>query len=209
MAVHWGFHRPQLLATAAILVLLSLIAVGVSLMITDSIPLISSEGEPLQEDAVKPRASGQVGSFIVTKDEGATWPSCDQFHAPTETVRESELYFGMVPDVEQTRVCADGTVLGVVSGEDPRGQVARWYFVNEAKVYFPFAPAERVKATEVAGLPAIVAEPFPGLPAAPTEVVVLERAPTEGKPGIMLDVYGSQLSEIIARAEQVVARSSR
>jgi hypothetical protein len=80
---------------------------------------------------------------------------------------------------------------------------ARRYFVGPAIVPWN-APVDKLELMTVAGYPAIAHLSTPGL-ADSVELIVVQRFPSDNKPGILMYVgYMNTLDEAVAKAERII-----
>lgn len=164
-----------------------------------------------QADMAKPRFRGQLGDFlVVAPNSGANYP-CPERYEPATDPERSELYFelpGAVIDSVGTGAC-QGTVISVTAGVPDEGGgtfVGRGYFVGLPLQQSFDAPAERLELMTVAGRPAIAMLPIPDCIACLTELVAIERFPTETASGITAWAHTyAGLDRAIALVEQIMA----
>ena len=166
-----------------------------------------------EADMAKPRFRGQLGDFEVVGPNTATNYPCPEPYQPGTNPEQSELYFDLPGAVIDTVGSCEGTVISITAGVSAEGSgtlVGRVYFVS-----LPFgqsfdAPAERLELMTVAGRPALAMLPIPDCIACLSEVVVIERFPSDTAPGITawahtydgLDRAIALLEQIMAGAEQ-------
>jgi hypothetical protein len=166
-------------------------------------------------DNAKPRFRGVLGDFVVVEpNSGSNYP-CPEPYGPAVNLESSEPYFnlpGAVIDDVEAGAC-QGTVVSITAGvpdETSGTLVGRGYFLGpKMRVSFD-APAERLKLITVAGKPALAHLPIPDCISCLTEVVVIERFPTEAAPGITAWAHTySGLDRAIALVEQIMAGGKR
>jgi len=159
-------------------------------------------------DKAKPRFRGELGDFVIVgPGEGTDYP-CPEPYQPATNPERSELYFslpGAVIDTIGSGSC-QGTIISItVNVGDGYSRVGRGYFLGP-KLEEPFdAPAERLKLITVGGKPALAVLPIPDSFLSTTQVVVIERFPSEEAPGITLWAQSvGSLERAIALVEQIM-----
>ena len=180
-------------------------------------PVSQGEGDPLERaqqateaDRVKPRFRGELGDFVIVEPATATGYPCPEPYQPATNLERSELYFslpGAVIDTVGSGSC-QGTIIvisALIPDEAGEATVARAYFPGP-KVETTFdAPAERLKLITVGGKPALALLPIPDCMLCPSQVVVIERFPSEAGPGIAAWARTiNDLDKAIALAEQIM-----
>ena len=161
--------------------------------------------EASQTDQAKRSYTGLLGDFFVDPGRWAHFPPCPQPRRPlTQDIRTHELYSPVLGGVyighddDRPYECADGSIL--MMGSIP---AARRYFVGPAVVAWN-APLNRLELMRVAGYPAIAKLPDPAFPDM-VELVVVQRFPSDNKPGILIYVgYLNTLDEAVAKAERII-----
>jgi len=173
--------------------------------------LVSSEEDPLEKakeattlDNAKPRFTGQMGDFVV--GQPSAYPPCtfsSEQAYDINVVMRSELYSPALGDNAQAAACADGTIVSI----SPDHRVGRRYFVGPPSVPYE-ASLERLKLLTVGGKPAIAELPIPGNFVSYARLTVIERFPSEQKPGILTwaDII-NDLDGAIKQAEQIMGVS--
>jgi len=176
------------------------------------IPDVESAIERAKEadaaDSAKPRFRGELGDFVIVEPNTASGYPCPEPYQPATNLERSELYFsfpGALIDPELSGSC-QGTVIAITAGIiDGYSMVGRGYFLGP-KLEEPFdAPADRLKLMTIGGKPALAELPIPDHFLSTTQVVVIERFPSEAAPGIALSARSvGKLERAIALAEQVM-----
>jgi len=180
-------------------------------------PVSEPKGGPVERakqateaDRVKPRFTGELGDFVIVEPHTGTGYPCPEPYQPATDLERSELYFslpGAVIDMEGSGSC-QGTIFSITASV-PDGvtgaMVGRGYFPGP-KLEEPFdAPAERLKLITVGGKPALAEVPIPDCIVCPSQVVVIERFPSEEAPGITVWARTTNdLDRAIALAEQIM-----
>jgi len=159
-------------------------------------------------DKAKPRFRGELGDFVIGEpNTGAGYP-CPEPYQPATNPESSELYFsfpGALIDPELSGSC-QGTVIAITADiTDGYSMVGRGYFLAP-KLELPFdAPADRLKLMTIGGKPALAELPIPDSFLSTTQVVVIERFPSEAAPGIALSARSvGKLERAIALAQQMM-----
>jgi hypothetical protein len=165
--------------------------------------------EAAEADMAKPRFRGELGDFVVVEpNTGANYP-CPEPYQPGTNPEQSELYFTLPGAMIDMVGSCEGTVIGITAlgGDDRSGTVVgRGYFVGPKMRLSLDAPAERLKLITVAGKPALAMLAIPDCISCLTEVVVIERFPSETAPGITTWAHTySGLDRAIALVEQIMA----
>lgn len=147
---------------------------------------------PVRETAsAAPVYEGPLGDFIVGSHQGSSLPPCPRpWRLSTRArIEASELYSPFFGDLEGlVTECADGTITGIeIYGPEITSRV---YFVGK-KITPIDAPRERLRLLTVAGKPALAV-----LPSLPGELslVVIERFPSNSRPGISLTIRETTMS---------------
>jgi hypothetical protein len=162
-------------------------------------------------DNAKPRFRGEIGDFAIVEPNTVSGYPCPEPYGPAINLETSELNFnlpGAVIDSIGTGSC-QGTVVSITAGvPDEWGGtlVGRGYFLSLPLEEAFDAPAERLELMTVAGKPALAVLPIPDCISCLTEVVVIERFPSEEAPGITAWVHTySGIERAIALVEQIMA----
>jgi len=157
-------------------------------------------------DNAKPRFRGELGDFVIVEPgTGAGYP-CPEPYQPATNPERSELYFEFPGAVIDMVGSCQGTIFGITANVgDGYSMVGRGYFLGP-KLEEPFdAPADRLKLITVGGKPALAELPIPDHFLSTTQVVVIERFPSEEAPGIMAWARSvGKLERAIALAELVM-----
>lgn len=157
-------------------------------------------GPTLEADRALPRARGAFGDFVIAGFGEAEpklqtpCPRSERVMNDRARTEKSELYsqaFGKAEALE-VYACPDGTITFI--GGDIRHDVGvtefgRFHYVGQAVVESD-APAKRLELASIGGHPALIEHgldlpPFPRQ----TRIFVIERAPADTVPGIMLAVF--------------------
>ena len=154
-------------------------------------------------DPAKPAYRGPLGDFFVTGkgNEVASYPPCPQPKRPARNHKASELYSPVFGDPEVGE-CANGLIPAIsVYG---RPSMGKRYFVGLAKVNY-VVPLDRLRLLIVAGHPAIAQLPAPDDPEG-LELIVIQRFPSNIKPGIMvwIDFTNKSVEETAALAAKIM-----
>lgn len=133
----------------------------------------------------KPPYEGPLGEFLVGINQGSDLPPCPRPWklAKSDKIVASELYSPIFGDIEGiVTECADGMITVIeIYGQEI---VSRTYFVGRPIAPYQ-APLDRLMLLTVAGKPAIVELPrYPG----ELSLSIIERFPTDAKPGIALTI---------------------
>ncbi|MDP2953186.1 MAG: hypothetical protein Q8O76_07720 [Chloroflexota bacterium] len=177
--------------------------------------LAPSEEDPVKRaerateaDKAKPRFTGELGDFVIVERVTAPGYPCPEPYQPGTNPEQSELYFSLPGAIMDMVGSCQGTIIGITASiADVAGgaRVGRVYFLGP-KVELPFhAPAERLKLMTVGGKPALAELPIPDCIACTSQVVVIERFPSEAGPGIT--VWAQTLNDLdraIALAQQIM-----
>jgi hypothetical protein len=174
------------------------------------IPDVESAIERAKEagaaDKAKPRFRGERGDFVIVEPgEGGGYP-CPEPYQPGTDPERSELYFELPGStIDMVGSCQDTIISITANVGDGYSRVGRGYFLGP-KLEEPFdAPAERLKLITVGGKPALAVLPIPDSFLSTTQVVVIERFPSEEAPGITLWAQSvGSLERAIALAEQIM-----
>jgi hypothetical protein len=157
-------------------------------------------------DKAKPRFRGELGDFVIVEPNTASGYPCPEPYQPATNPERSELYFSFPGALIDTVGSCQGTVIAITAGIiDGYSMVGRGYFLG-LKLEEPFdAPADRLKLMTIGGKPALAELPIPDHFLSTTQVVVIERFPTEQAPGITAWALSvGKLERAIALAEQVM-----
>jgi len=178
-------------------------------------PVLQPEGDAIERakqataaDRAKPRFTGELGDFVIVEPNTATGYPCPEPHQPAANPEQSELYFSLPGAVMDMVGSCQGTIIAITASV-PDGvngaMVGRGYFLGP-KLEEPFdAPAERLKLITVGGKPALAELPIPDCMVCPSQVVVIERFPSEAGPGIAVSARTTNdLDRAIALAEQIM-----
>ena len=163
-----------------------------------------------EADMAKPRFRGELGDFVVVEPNTGSGYPCPEPYGPVVNPERPELYFdlpGAMIDEVGSASC-QGVIFSITAGvPDETGGtlVGRGYFVSVPLEESFDAPAERLKLITVAGKPALAMLPIPDCITCLTEVVVIERFPSETAPGITAWAHTSDLGEAITLVEQIMA----
>jgi hypothetical protein len=162
----------------------------------------------MQADNAKPRFRGELGDFVVVEPNTGSGYPCPEPYQPGTNPEQSELYFTLPGAVIDTVGSCQGTVISITAGGPDEGSgaiVGRGYFLD-LKLETSFnAPAERLKLITVEGKPAIAMLPIPDCISCLSEVVAIERFPTDETPGIVASAHTySGLDKAIALVEQTM-----
>jgi len=161
-----------------------------------------------EADRAKPRFRGELGDFVIVEPNTATGYPCPEPYQPGTNPEQSELYFSLPGAVIDMVGSCQGTIIAITASV-PDGvnaaMVGRGYFLGP-KLEEPFdAPAERLKLITVGGMPALAELPVPHCMVCPSQVVVIERFPSEAGPGIAVSARTTNdLDRAIALAEQIM-----
>jgi len=161
-----------------------------------------------EADRVKPRFRGELGDFVIVEPHTGTGYPCPEPAQPGTNPERSELYFSLPGAVIEGVGSCQGTIFSITASV-PDGvtgaMVGRGYFLTP-KLEEPFdAPAERLKLITVGGKPALAEVPIPDCMVCPSQVVVIERFPSEAAPGITVwALTTNDLDKAIALAEQIM-----
>jgi len=132
-----------------------------------------------QADAARPQFSGPLGPFVIVATDKEASPAnfCTSGVGPGKTSNflSSELN---KPDMWEQMVCNDGVVAATYSRTGKRA-----YFRREARVA-PKAPLERLKLTDIDGLPALIVAP--PTTNGPFFVYAIVRQATSDIPGVLI-----------------------
>jgi hypothetical protein len=164
----------------------------------------------MEADRAKPRFRGELGDFVVVEPNTGSGYPCPEPYGPVVNPEQSELYFdllGAMIDEVGSGSC-QGVIFSITAGvADGTGGtfVGRGYFVGLPLEESFDAPAERLKLMTVADKPALAMLPIPDCIACLSEVVVIERFPTEATPGVTTWAHTDSLDKAIALVEQIIA----
>jgi hypothetical protein len=173
--------------------------------------LVSSEEDPVERakeaseaDKAKPRFRGELGDFVIVEPGTTGGYPCPEPYQPATDLEGSELYFSLPGGVIDMAGSCQGTVISISMVVD-HAMVGRGYFPGP-KLEEPFdAPADRLKLITVGGKPALAELPIPDDFASPSQVVVIERFPSEEAPGITVWARTTNdLDKAIALAEEIM-----
>jgi len=178
-------------------------------------PVLQPEGDAIERakqataaDRAKPRFTGELGDFVIVEPHTGTGYPCPEPAQPGTNPERSELYFSLPGAVIEGVGSCQGTIIAITAFV-PDGvngaMVGRGYFLGP-KLEEPFdAPAERLKLITVGGKPALAELPVPEDMTCTTQVVVIERFPSEAGPGIAVSARTiNDLDRAIALAEQIM-----
>jgi hypothetical protein len=178
-------------------------------------PVSQGKGDVLERaeqaaaaDRAKPRFRGELGDFVIVDPATATGYPCPEPYQPGTNPERSELYFSLPGAVVDMVGSCQGTIIGItasIADEAGAAMVGRTYFAG-SKVETTFnAPAERLKLITVGGKPALAELPIPDCMLCPSQVMVIERFPSEAAPGITAWARTiNDLDKAIALAEQIM-----
>jgi len=171
----------------------------------------SSEEDPVERakqaseaDKAKPRFMGELGDFVIVEPGTTGGYPCPEPYQPATDLEGSELYFSLPGGVIDMAGSCQGTVISISMVVD-HAMVGRGYFPGP-KLEEPFdAPADRLKLITVGGKPALAELPIPDDFASKSQVVVIERFPSEEAPGITVWARTTNdLDKAIALAEEIM-----
>jgi hypothetical protein len=178
-------------------------------------PVAAPKGGPVdrakqatEADRAKPRFTGELGDFVIVEPHTGTGYPCPEPAQPGTNPERSELYFSLAGAVIEGVGSCQGTIFSITASV-PDGvngaMVGRGYFPGP-KLEEPFdAPAERLKLITVGGMPALAELPIPDCMVCPSQVVVIQRFPSEEAPGITVwALTTNDLDKAIALAEQIM-----
>lgn len=136
-----------------------------------------------EEDIQKPRFVGRLGEFTVAlPGEARQQVPCEATTSKSRDFSPSELN---LPGMGEQAICVDGTVVGVCA--DAIG--CRQYFLGVPQVAAA-APSDRLQTFDIDGRPALAVRPTQDF--REWVVYVIQRAPSETKPGILLQVIAHE-----------------
>jgi hypothetical protein len=161
-----------------------------------------------EADRVKPHFRGELGDFVIVEPGTASGYPCPEPYQPATNPERSELYFSLPGAVIDMVGSCQGTIIGItasIADEAGGAVVGRGYFLGP-KLEEPIsAPAERLKLITVGGKPAVAEVPIPDCMVCTSQVVVIERFPSEAGPGITVSARTlNDLDRAIALAEQIM-----
>jgi len=161
-----------------------------------------------EADKAKPRFTGDLGDFVIVDRITAPGYPCPEPYQPGTNPEQSELYFNLPGAGTPMVGSCQGTIIAITASiVDAAGgaQVGRVYFLGP-KVELPFhAPAERLKLMTIGGKPALAELPIPDCIVCTSQVVVIQRFPSEAAPGITVWAQTvNDLDRAIALAEQIM-----
>ncbi len=177
--------------------------------------LVPSEEGPMERaeqateaDKAKPRFRGELGDFVIVERGTALGYPCPEPYQPGTNPEQSELYFSLPGAVIDMVGSCQGTIFSItadITDEAGGARVGRTYFLGP-RVELPFdAPAERLDVMTVGGKPALAELPIPDCIVCTSQVVVIERWPSEAGPGITVWARTTNdLDRAIALAEQIM-----
>ena len=161
--------------------------------ITNLTPVVGDVEEAIERakqaqavDDAKPRFRGELGDFnVVGPDTGATHYPCPEPYQPGTNAEQSELYFSLPgAGIGMVGSC-QGTVISITADVgDGYSMIGRSYFLGPNVFVFFDAPADRLELMTIGGRPALAELGIPGGLLTTTQVVVIERFPSETAPGI-------------------------
>lgn len=173
----------------------------------------SSEGDPVERakqaseaDRAKPRFMGELGDFVIVEPNTMNNYPCPEPYQPATDPERSELYFSLPGAVLDMAGSCQGTVTSIrMVFPDSGDMVGRGYFLGPKFGVSRDAPEDRLKLITVGGKPALAELPIPDHFASKSQVVVIERFPSEEAPGIMVSARTTNdLDKAIALAEQIM-----
>jgi hypothetical protein len=138
-------------------------------------------------DNAKPRFRGELGDFVIVESVAPHYP-CPEPYQPASNIERSELYFSLPGAGISTDMVGScqGTVIGITADVgDGYSMVGRAYFLGPKVELSIDAPADRLKLMTVGAKPALAELGVPGGLLTTTQVVVIERFPSETAPGII------------------------
>ncbi|MGD0205733.1 MAG: hypothetical protein ABSB57_04770 [Dehalococcoidia bacterium] len=163
-----------------------------------------------EADKAKPRFRGELGDFVIVEPNTTNHYPCPEPAQFATNLERSELYFslpGAVIDAEGAASC-QGTIFSItafVPDASGEAMVGRGYFVAPRLELNADAPEERLKLITVGGKPALAELPIPDCMVCDSQVVVIERFPSEAAPGVFTWVRTiNDLDKAIALAEQIM-----
>jgi hypothetical protein len=164
--------------------------------------------QALEAERAKPRFRGELGDFVIGEPDTSNPYPCPEPYQPGTNPEQSELYFNLPGAVIDMVGSCQGTIISIsasVADEAGGALVARGYF-SGSKLEEPLdAPAERLKLITVGGKPALAELPIPDCMVCPSQVMVIERFPSETAPGITVWARTTNdLDKAIALVEQIM-----
>lgn len=177
--------------------------------------LVLSQEDPVEKakqatevENAKPRFRGELGDFLVVEPGTASAYPCPEPYQPGANPEQSELYFNLPDAVIDMVGSCQGTIISITASiADAGGSalIGRGYFLSP-KLEVPFdAPKDRLKLITVGGKPALAELPIPDNFLSTSQVVVIERFPSEAAPGIT--VWARTINDLdgaIALAEGIM-----
>lgn len=178
----------------------------------------------MAEEAAKPRFNGTMGDFeVLPRTEDALAKSglfsCKSGAATVPVSRvdamaaAGELWSDAFATEEGAAWGCQGEGILLVnnqgmSGETTTGEdvlLIRGYFSDVPVPVLRDAPKDRLELTEVEGHPALLEHPIDGYPYGQANLVVIERFPTDGAPGIVVVVErAASAKRAIELAEELI-----
>jgi hypothetical protein len=153
----------------------------------------------LEEDAAKGVFEGRIGDFAVYSRAGPERPET-QLRCPEGAVAETttdqaqlkghELWTDRLGEAVAGVSCNEG-IIAINSGVGPidGAQSIVKAYASELPVPVLFeAPRDRIEIIDVQGRQGIIEIPVEDYPYATSSLVVLERAPSDGRPGVVIYV---------------------
>jgi len=166
--------------------------------------------QTLEADRAKPRFRGELGDFVIVDPNTSNHYPCPEGAQPATNIEQSEINFnlpGAVIDTATSASCQGifTNINAFVPGEPHEAMVGRGYFLAPRMELSVNAPAERLKLITVGGKPALAELPIPDCTLCDSQVMVIERFPTEAAPGIFTWVRTiNDLDRAIALVEQIM-----
>jgi hypothetical protein len=197
---------------AAVVACLALLGIGLGVYF-GARALVSSEGDPVERakqaseaDRAKPRFMGELGDFVIVEPNTSDNYSCPEPYQPATDLEGSELYFSLPGAVLDMAGSCQGTVTSIrMIFPDSGDMVGRSYFLGPKSGGSWDAPEDRLKLITVGGKPALAELPIPDDFASQSQVVVIERFPSEEAPGITVWARTTNdLDKAIALAEEIM-----
>ncbi|HXF50642.1 MAG TPA: hypothetical protein VNM43_03045 [Dehalococcoidia bacterium] len=178
-----------------------------------------------EEDAARPRFTGQIGDFLVLPLTNGELPkearilSCgDMGSTPVPAdanLRNHELWSPAFEGIGIGWSCPGQGVVAVnneteeaykeqeVTGDG--SQLIRGYIRAVPVLVARDAPRDRLELVTVEGHPGLLEHPVPDLPFGLASLVVIERYPEGDRPGILVAVYSAPSAEAaIEHAEEIM-----
>jgi len=166
--------------------------------------------QALEADRAKPRFRGEMGDFVIVDAAAVTGYPCPDGAQPATNIEQSEINFnlpGAVIDTATSASCQGifTNINAFVPGEPHEAMVGRGYFLAPRMELSVNAPAERLKLITVGGKPALAELPIPDCTLCDSQVMVIERFPSEAAPGIFTWARTiNDLDRAIALVEQIM-----